>query len=131
MWFMYVVILILLLFWHWWKNFASAPCKNFPPGPMGLPIIGYLPIVTEENLLAALDKIHDKFGGVISVNMGPSKPAVVIGEYHSLKEALKDDKGNGRHPDIMWMNETFRYGNGNDARGVLFSMVSKFKKSIK
>ena len=92
--------------------------------------IGYLPIATEENLLVALDKIHDKFGGVVSVNMGPSKPAVIIGEYHSLKEALKDDKGNGRHPDIMWMNETFRYGNGNDARGVLFSMVSKFKKSI-
>ena len=127
MWFIYIVILILLLFWHWWKNFATAPCKNFPPGPMGLPIIGYLPIVTEENLLAALDKIHDKFGSVISVNMGPSKPVVVIGEYHSLKEAFKDDKGNGRHPDMMWFNEHFRYGNGKDARGLLFSLVSRLR----
>ena len=71
--------------------------------------IGYLPIATEENLLVALDKIHDKFGGVVSVNMGPSKPAVIIGEYHSLKEALKDDKGNGRHPDMMW----FQHANMN------------------
>ena len=41
------------------------------------------------------------------------------------KEAFKDEKGNGRHPDMMWFNETFRYGNGDDARGLLFSSVSK------
>ena len=41
-----------------------------------------------------------------------------------LKEAFKDEKGNGRHPDMMWFNETFRYGNGYDARGLLFSSVS-------
>ena len=48
---LYVILFVLLLFWYWWKNFASAPCKNFPPGPIGLPILGYLPIVTEDNLL--------------------------------------------------------------------------------
>ena len=123
MWILYIVLLILLLFWDWWKKFASMPCKNFPPGPIGLPILGYLPIATEKNLLAALDKIHDEYGGVISVNMGPSKRVVFIGEYHSLKEAFKDDKGNGRHADMMWFNGTFRYGNGYDARGLLFSLV--------
>ena len=48
---LYVILFILLLFWYWWKNFASAPCKNFPPGPTGLPLLGYLPIVTEDNVL--------------------------------------------------------------------------------
>ena len=129
MWIFFIVLLTLLLFWYWWKNFASAPCKHFPPGPLGLPILGYLPIVTAKNLVEGLDKVHDKFGDVISVNMGPSKRIVVIGEYHSLKEAFKDDKGNGRHPDMMWFNETFRYGNGHDARGLLFSSVSDLKFS--
>jgi len=57
---LYVIVLVVLLLWYWWKNFATAPCKNFPPGPTGLPIVGYLPIITEENLLKALDKIHDQ-----------------------------------------------------------------------
>ena len=48
---LYVILFVLLLFWYWWKNFASAPCKNFPPGPIGLPLLGYLPIVTEDNVL--------------------------------------------------------------------------------
>ena len=74
--------------------------------------------------LKALDKIHDNYGGVVSVNMGPSKKSVVIGDYHSLKEAFKDDKGNGRPLDFGWLNEEFRHGDGTDSRGILFSVVS-------
>ena len=85
MWIYIVLILILVLF-YWWKNVASAPCDNFPPGPMGLPIIGYLPVATNKNILVALDKIHDVYGKIVSVNLGPSKRIVVIGDYDILKE---------------------------------------------
>ena len=74
--------------------------------------------------MKALDKIHDNYGGVVSVNMGPSKKSVVIGDYQSLKEAFKDDKGSGRPLDFMWFNEYTRHGDGTDSRGVLFSVVS-------
>ena len=90
---------------------------------MGLPLVGYLPIVTGDNILAALDDIHDKYGEVISVNMGPSPRLVVIGDLQALKEAFKDDRGNGRPPEQMWFNEEFRFGNGQDSRGLLFSVV--------
>ena len=56
--------------------------------------------------------------------MGPSKKIVVIGDYQSLKEAFKDDKGSGRPLDFMWFNEETRHGDGTDSRGVLFSVVS-------
>ena len=80
--------------------------------------------------MKALDKIHDIYGGVVSVNMGPSKKIVVIGDYQLLKEAFKDDKGNGRPLDFMWLNEEFRHGDGTDSRGILFSVVSNVFDSI-
>ena len=120
---LYLCILLILAILYWWKNFAKLPCAKFPPGPMGLPLVGYLPIVTGDNILAALDDIHDKYGEVISVNMGPSPRLVVIGDLQALKEAFKDDRGNGRPPEQMWFNEEFRFGNGQDSRGLLFSVV--------
>ena len=123
MW-IYLLVLFVLLLLYWYKNYASAPCTNFPPGPLGLPIIGYLPIVTEKNILVALDKIHEIYGKIISVNLGPGKRAVVIGDYNILKEAFKDDKLNSRPKELMWMNQYFRFGNGTDSRGLLFTVVN-------
>ena len=91
---------------------------------MGLPIIGYLPVVTEKNILVALDKIHDTYGKVISVNLGPSKRIVVLGDYNILKEAFKDDKLNSRPYELMWGNQYFRYGDGTDSRGLIFTVVN-------
>ena len=56
--------------------------------------------------------------------MGPGKKCVVIGDYHSLKEAFKNDKGSGRPLDFAWFNEEIRHGDGTDSRGLLFSVVS-------
>ena len=130
MWIYIVLILILVLF-YWWKNVASAPCDNFPPGPMGLPIIGYLPVATDRNILVALDKIHDVYGKIVSVNLGPSKRIVVIGDYDILKEAFKDDKLNSRPLELMWANQYFRFGNGKDSRGLIFTVVKMFLKFLK
>ena len=86
--------------------------------------LGYLPIATEKNILVALDKVHDNYGKIVSLNLGPSKRSVVIGDYQLLKEAFKDDKLNSRPLDLMWANQYFRFGNGKDSRGLLFSVVS-------
>ena len=126
MWIYIVLVLILIIIFYWWKNVASAPCDNFPPGPMGLPVIGYLPVVTEKNILVALDKIHDDYGKIVSVNLGPSKRIVVIGDYDILKEAFKDDKLNSRPLELMWANEYFRFGNGKDSRGLIFTVVKMY-----
>lgn len=117
-----LTVLISLALCYWWMSFASFPCPNFPPGPVGLPLLGYLPIVSEKNILTALDKVHDKYGDIASVNIGPSKRVVVIGNYQGIKDAFKDDNGNGRPLDWMYLNEEFRYGNGYDCRGLVFSV---------
>ena len=126
MW-IYLTLGVILLFTYWWRKIASAPCDNFPPGPIGLPILGYLPIATEKNILVALDKIHDTYGKIVSVNLGPSKRTVVIGDYDILREAFKDGKLNSRPLELQWGNEYWRYGDGTDSRGLIFTVVKSWK----
>ena len=122
MW-IYLSLALIFLCFYWWKKIASAPCDNFPPGPIGLPILGYLPVVTEKNILVAIDKVHDTYGNIVSLNLGPTKRTVVIGDYDTLKEAFKDENINSRPFELMWMMGYFRFGNGTDSRGLLFSVV--------
>ena len=124
MWILYVFALLCLLLLYWWKNYAKKPHPKFPDGPLGLPILGYVPIFQAKNILVGLDKLHDKFGNVMSLNLGPSPRIVIIGDYLILKEVFKDDKSTDRPPNfMMWFNKEFRSGNGHDSRGLLFSVV--------
>ena len=126
MWILYVFSLLCLLLLYWWKNYAKKPHPKFPDGPLGLPILGYVPIFQAKNILVGLDKLHDKFGNVMSLNLGPSPRIVIIGDYLILKEVFKDDKSTDRPPNfMMWFNQEFRSGNGHDSRGLLFSLVCR------
>ena len=122
MW-IYVVITLLLALYYWWCKFARVPGPNYPPGPVPAPLLGYLPVLTAKNILVGLDAVHEKYGDVISINLGPSPRVIVIGDYGTLKEVFKDDKASARPPEMLWFNTYFRFGNGDDSRGLLFSHV--------
>ena len=68
---LYFIIFVALLLIYWWKHFARKPHPRFPSGPIGLPILGYVPILRAKNILEGLDTLHDKYGEVISLNLGP------------------------------------------------------------
>ena len=70
MWYIYLAIIVALLLIYWWKHFARKPHPKFPPGPVGLPILGYVPIFQAKNIIEGLDTLHDKYGDVISLNLG-------------------------------------------------------------
>ena len=55
-----------------------------------------------------------------------SHKSVVIGDYEILKDLFKLDAVTDRPPMMQWFNPYFRYGNGKDARGILF----RFEKPI-
>lgn len=82
-----VTILIVLWLLHWWKNVAKVN-EAFPPGPIGLPLLGYVPIFAADNFLSGIEGLHDAFGSVFSLNIGPSPRTVVIGDYETLKVGL-------------------------------------------
>ncbi|GFQ95359.1 cytochrome P450 18a1, partial [Trichonephila clavata] len=60
--------------------------RKGPPGPVGLPIVGYLPFLGKEPH-KTLRKMKEKYGDVISVYLGP-KYTVVLNEYTVVKEVL-------------------------------------------
>ncbi len=78
------VILILLTLWSWWRNIARIP-ERFPPGPYGLPLLGYWRIFQSENILSGLGLLHRSYGSVLSLNIGPGKRTIVIGDFETLK----------------------------------------------
>ena len=118
--FLFVLLFVFALF-YWWKNYASFPHPKFPPGPYGLPLVGYLPVFSEENILIGFEKLHQKYGKVFSLNLGPNKRCVVIGDFKLLKDAFSGEKANARPPDQQWFNKEIRYGDGTDSRGIVFS----------
>jgi len=122
MWYIYLAIIVALLLIYWWKHFARKPHPKFPPGPVGLPILGYVPIFQAKNIIEGLDTLHDKYGDVISLNLGPSPRIVILGEYETLKEVFRHDKSTERPPSTQWPNKEFRSGNGHDSRGLIFSV---------
>ncbi|GFU01048.1 cytochrome P450 2F2 [Trichonephila clavipes] len=60
--------------------------RKGPPGPVGLPIVGYLPFLGKEPH-KTLRKMKEKYGDIIGVYLGP-KYTVVLNEYTVAKEVL-------------------------------------------
>ncbi|GFU45719.1 cytochrome P450 2J6 [Nephila pilipes] len=64
--------------------------KNLPPGPRGLPVLGYLPFLGSE-AYRTLHNLTDKYGPIFSFYLG-RKLVVVLGNYDVVKEALSNNK---------------------------------------
>ncbi|XP_039248612.2 cytochrome P450 2H2-like [Styela clava] len=74
--------------------------KNFPPGPHGLPLVGYAPFLTN-NMADDFMKMKTKYGSVMSVQMG-REDWVILNGYDTINEALvkQGEKFSGR-PSIF------------------------------
>lgn len=70
---------------HWYQR----PHK-FPPGPRGLPFLGYLPFLSERSECDVY-KLSEKYGPVMSVRMGPSE-TVFLNDYDSINKVRKLSK---------------------------------------
>ncbi|XP_069824524.1 cytochrome P450 2J6-like [Dendropsophus ebraccatus] len=75
-----IILLVCLL----WK--MRRP-KNFPPGPVCLPVFGNMLQIDFSNPLKALKKFSNEYGPVYSIYLG-FIPAVVIRGFKDLKEVL-------------------------------------------
>ncbi|KAF8786753.1 Cytochrome P450 2J2 like protein [Argiope bruennichi] len=70
--------------------------SNFPPGPVGLPIVGYSPFLSEDLYLDFVE-LGKKYGDVFSVRLG-SQDIVVLHGSEAIKEALNKPEFLGKPP---------------------------------
>ncbi|KAK6170816.1 hypothetical protein SNE40_019118 [Patella caerulea] len=86
---------------------------NQPPGPLGVPLLGYLPFFGRYPHLT-FSKLREKYGDIFSVKMG-SFPAVVINGKDLIKEAFvgRGDDFSGRprfYSNTILGEETMSFG---------------------
>ncbi|KAJ3595877.1 hypothetical protein NHX12_002289 [Muraenolepis orangiensis] len=76
--------------------------RNFPPGPMALPLLGNLLEFSAQNPIPDLNRLARRYGNVYSLLLGGQK-AVVLNGSRALKEALvtKGADFSGRPDDLM------------------------------
>lgn len=64
--------------------------KNYPPGPLGLPLYGYLPMLNPKTPYNTLKDLASHYGKVFSISLG-SVYTVVIADVKLIREALNLD----------------------------------------
>ena len=77
-----LVVTLLLVCWY----LRSRSSRKEPPGPWGLPLVGYLPFLGKKMHLTLLSLSH-KYGEVFQLRMG-SRRVVVISGQRCVREAL-------------------------------------------
>ncbi|XP_068169197.1 cytochrome P450 2F2-like [Antennarius striatus] len=105
------VLLLWLCLVFFILQLKSRRPKNFPPGPLALPIVGNILQLSLENPLKDFERLRKAYGNVYSIFMG-SKPAVVISGLKAMKEALtsKATEFAGRPQDLLVNDSTGNQG---------------------
>lgn len=85
--FLFVVVLGL------WLIVKEAP-RNFPPGPWGLPLVGYMPFLTNHPARKCF-QLAKKYGDVMGITVG-SYRCVVLNSESAIRAALKEMAFSGR-----------------------------------
>lgn len=81
-WIINVVLLGTLYTIYKWRS-----TRHLPPGPWGVPILGYLPWLDPAEPYKTLTELTRKYGPIYSVQMGKHL-AVVVSEPTLLRAAL-------------------------------------------
>lgn len=83
--------------------------QNLPPGPWGLPVVGYLPFLDRNQPHLTLTELSKKYGPVYGIGMG-NVYAVVLSDHKLIREAFSKESFSGRAP--LYLTHGIMHGNG-------------------
>ncbi|XP_032795655.1 methyl farnesoate epoxidase [Daphnia magna] len=97
----YVLINVVM-----YKLWVRPP--NFPPGPRGVPLLGYAPLLAKKGpLFKLILNLTKKYGPVTGFYVGPTQPFICVAGPKAVKEALHNDDLDGRPCGAILMSRTF------------------------
>lgn len=102
----------------------SRPKYKLPPGPRGLPFVGYLPFLGKKPF-KTFQELRRTYGDVFSIRIG-NKTNVVLNSFSAVQEAFKNDSFLGRPRNAFRTDE--KYSNLADMDGQVWVDHSKFTK---
>ncbi|KAG1675948.1 Cytochrome P450 2C29 [Nymphon striatum] len=73
--------------------FYKSDKYKYPPGPVGLPILGSLPWLALKDQTEYIVELHKKYGSIFMIKIGSIKN-IVINDYETIKEF-------SNHPDFQ------------------------------
>ncbi|XP_023755285.1 probable (S)-N-methylcoclaurine 3'-hydroxylase isozyme 2 [Lactuca sativa] len=79
---------LLLLWYKWTVSYSRKRMPPFPPGPYGLPVVGYLPFLGS-NLHEIFTEMADRYGPIFSLQLG-RKLHVVVNSMDQVKAVTRD-----------------------------------------
>ncbi|XP_077487344.1 cytochrome P450 2J4-like [Amblyomma americanum] len=77
-----------LLLQYMWNMLRRNLRKDLPPGPIGVPLLGYLPFMPKDH--RGVEALRKKYGNVFGFNVG-SRYVVFLCDFDSVKEAFTQD----------------------------------------
>ncbi|PRQ18062.1 putative cytochrome P450 [Rosa chinensis] len=88
--FLALLAMMLAIFWFLWsrKKCSKNPIPPLPPGPIGLPLLGYLPFLGTK-LHREFTELARVYGPIYKLRLG-SKLCVAISSPTLLKEMVRD-----------------------------------------
>lgn len=92
---------IVLLFYYVMRYLFDPKRKNLPPGPSGIPILGYLPFMPSNNE-RILELLHHKHGKIFSIRLG-SQDVVFVSDFEIIKKITMRTAFNCR-PDYSFVS---------------------------
>ena len=99
----FISVLAVVRIFQWVRRIRSLP-----PGPWGVPILGYLPFLNGKAVHLHYAELAKKYGSMFSTKLG-THLVVVLSDYRAIRESFRREEFTGR-PHTEFNNILGGYG---------------------